>query len=201
LPFLSKPDTVLRRRQIVQKEKMRPVVLIGPPGCGKTTLGELAAQKLGIAFVDTDTQVIQRVNSRYPESHFFEIVRHFPALEYEVLLELVREQKPMVLSTGAETALSPEKASLLTQIGYIVLVRRNKETLTEELSRQKSHWVMTTGEGEHKKTENASGFFTDMFFNEMPCYERIANAVLDNDSGIETGLAGLITIINAIPEI
>lgn len=37
---------------------MRPlVVLIGPPGCGKSTVGALLAARLGVAFRDTDTDV------------------------------------------------------------------------------------------------------------------------------------------------
>jgi shikimate kinase len=33
------------------------VILIGPPGAGKTTVGELVAQRLGVTFRDTDTDV------------------------------------------------------------------------------------------------------------------------------------------------
>jgi shikimate kinase len=186
--------------EFMQKEKTQTIVLIGPPDCGKTTLGKLAAQKLGIEFVDTDELVVEKFNERYPESNFFHIFRYFLAIEHEVLMELANRQKPMILSTGAETPLAPEKARLLKRIGYVILLRRNKTILKEEAANRKgAHWVWTKKDGEKEKTEDASGLLTDIYFGQMPQYERIADAVLDNDSGIENGAASLIEIINAIP--
>jgi shikimate kinase len=179
---------------------MQTVILIGPPNCGKTTLGELTAQKLGIRFEDTDKLAMQKLKELHPnpESRFFERARYFSDFEHEVLQELADEKNPMIIATGAETALSPKNTGLLKQIGYIVLLRRNKELLKEELANQTGpRWIMISGTGENEKRENADAFFTDTYYDLMPQYERIADAVLENDSGIENGIASLIEIFNA----
>ena len=46
---------------------MRNLVLIGMMGCGKTTVGELLAQKLGFPFVDTDDYIESKMGRSIPE--------------------------------------------------------------------------------------------------------------------------------------
>ena len=46
---------------------MKNIVLIGMMGCGKSTVGRLAAEKLGMAFVDTDERIEGDTGRAIPE--------------------------------------------------------------------------------------------------------------------------------------
>jgi hypothetical protein len=72
LPGLPRGDTchdyrpsVLKRRSAMKKN----FVLVGVPGCGKTTLGKQAANVLGMNFIDTDTPTACRTG--HQSSRFF----------------------------------------------------------------------------------------------------------------------------------
>ena len=82
------------------------VVLSGPPGVGKTTAGRLAAERLGVWFVDLD-QRIEVATGRAPG----QLIREdgeaaFRRAEAEALARLAPE--PCVLALGGGTLTTPE---------------------------------------------------------------------------------------------
>jgi shikimate kinase len=61
---------------------MRPViVLVGPPGAGKTTVGELIARALGVTFRDTDADVVAVAGKPVPDIFVDDGEPHFRELE------------------------------------------------------------------------------------------------------------------------
>ncbi|MET7395331.1 shikimate kinase [Dactylosporangium sp. NPDC005572] len=65
---------------------MRPrAVLVGPPGAGKTTVGGLLAEALGVAFRDVDTDIEAVAGKPIPEIFFDEGEEHFRKLEREAV--------------------------------------------------------------------------------------------------------------------
>ncbi|MEV4390305.1 shikimate kinase, partial [Micromonospora sp. NPDC049580] len=57
------------------------VVLVGAPGCGKTTVGQALAATLGVEFRDTDADIEQLAGKSIPEIFIDEGEDHFRALE------------------------------------------------------------------------------------------------------------------------
>lgn len=57
------------------------VVLVGAPGCGKTTVGRALAATLGVEFRDTDTDIEQMAGKPIPEIFIDEGEAHFRTLE------------------------------------------------------------------------------------------------------------------------
>ncbi|GAA4589556.1 shikimate kinase [Actinoplanes octamycinicus] len=67
---------------------MAPVaVLVGPPGAGKTTVGEAVAAALGVGFADTDTIIEQRAGKPIPDIFVEDGEPAFRALERTVVAE------------------------------------------------------------------------------------------------------------------
>jgi shikimate kinase len=61
---------------------IKPVgVLVGPPGAGKSTVGELVAAALGVEFRDTDTDIETAAGKPIPEIFVDDGEEHFRALE------------------------------------------------------------------------------------------------------------------------
>ncbi|AGL19449.1 Shikimate kinase [Actinoplanes sp. N902-109] len=61
------------------------MVLVGPPGAGKTTVGSAVARLLGVEFADTDHLVEERAGKPIPEIFFDDGEPAFRALEREVI--------------------------------------------------------------------------------------------------------------------
>jgi shikimate kinase / 3-dehydroquinate synthase len=81
----------------------RPVVvLVGPPGAGKSTVGRLLAGKLGVEFHDTDDVVERTAGTTIPELFRVRGEAHFRALEHDVVVaELAGHAGVLALGGGA----------------------------------------------------------------------------------------------------
>jgi shikimate kinase len=88
------------------------LVLVGPPGAGKTTIGRLAAARLGVPFRDTDTDVETTAGKTVPEIFFDDGEPAFRELEREAVRRALAEHDG-VLSLGGGAVLSTETRALL----------------------------------------------------------------------------------------
>ncbi|GGO82334.1 shikimate kinase [Wenjunlia tyrosinilytica] len=75
------------------------VVLIGPPGAGKTTVGRIVAERLGVDYRDTDSDIERAAGKPIPEIFIDEGEPHFRALEREAVRTALAEHTG-VLSLG-----------------------------------------------------------------------------------------------------
>ena len=91
---------------------MPRAVLIGPPGSGKSSVGEELAKILGCEFVDSDTQIVARSGKAIAEIFLDDGEATFRSLEREVVGELL-QSTPGVLSLGGGAILDPDSQKLL----------------------------------------------------------------------------------------
>ena len=108
--------------------QMQNIVLIGMPGCGKTTLGKALAARLGRPFYDADTVLEQRAGRSIPEIFRCDGEAAFRALETQTLAELGK-CSGAVIATGGGCVTRPENAPLLRQNGRVVWVKRPLDRL------------------------------------------------------------------------
>ncbi len=86
----------------------RPVlVLVGPPGSGKTTVGRVLASRLGVSFTDVDALVVERIGKPIADMFTEEGEDAFRALEREVVAEaLATADGVLALGGGSVLAAS-----------------------------------------------------------------------------------------------
>ena len=104
------------------------LILIGMPGCGKTTVGGALAEKLGRPLVDCDARIEARAGMTIPEIFARDGEAGFRALEAQVIAEIGRE-KGAVIATGGGAVLREYNVRALAQNGRLILLRRPLDAL------------------------------------------------------------------------
>lgn len=95
-------------------------VLVGPPGAGKTTVGALLAERLGVSLRDTDADIERLAGKPIPEIFFEDGEPHFRALEREVVRSAVHEHRG-VLALGGGAVTDPDTRKLLATLPVVFL--------------------------------------------------------------------------------
>ncbi len=113
------------RRLLAEKQN---VVLIGMPGCGKSTVGKMLAQALNKDFVDADEEIVRRENRPIPDI-FAEVGEAgFRDIEEQIIRSLSTRQNS-VIATGGGAILRPENIRFLRENGRIYFIDRSLEQL------------------------------------------------------------------------
>ncbi|PID96487.1 MAG: shikimate kinase [Actinomycetales bacterium] len=95
------------------KDPARPrVVLIGPPGAGKSTTGALLAERLGVVVHDTDAAVEAEAGRSISDIFLTAGESGFRALEKAAVAAALRDQRGVV-ALGGGAVLDPDTQSLL----------------------------------------------------------------------------------------
>ncbi len=97
------------------------IVLIGMPGCGKSTLGRLLADALGKKFLDTDEELVREAGKSIPDIFKTDGEAAFRRLETETLARLTKETGA-VIATGGGVVTRPENEVLLRQNGRVIFL-------------------------------------------------------------------------------
>ena len=143
------------------------IVLIGMPGCGKSTVGVLLAKALGMAFVDTDV-VFQAKEGRKLQRIIEEIgIDAFLAREEEAILSLSCDKT--VIATGGSVVYGRRAMKRLHKDGVVVYIRLPYQEIERRLSNLATRGV-TLREGQT---------LFDLYEERIPLYEKEADVVLD----------------------
>ena len=108
--------------------QMQNIVLIGMPGCGKTTVGGILAQKTGKVFYDADALICQLAGRSIPEVFQEEGEVGFRRWETEALRQLGK-LSGAVIATGGGCVTRAENDPLLHQNGSLFWLQRDIELL------------------------------------------------------------------------
>ena len=115
-----------------------PLILIGPTGAGKTTVGRLLANKLGVPFFDLDEEIEARCGADIPWIFDVEGESGFRDREVRVLSDLVG-QSDVVVSTGAGVVLRQENRELLAKhINRVIWLQVDLKTQFDRLKNDKN---------------------------------------------------------------
>ena len=110
------------------REQLTSIVLIGMPGCGKTTVGRALAGKLGRTFVDLDEEIVRRAGMSIPEIFAREGEAGFRERESALVREF-GERTGLVVSTGGGVVTRRENYIPLKQNGLLLHLRRDPAAL------------------------------------------------------------------------
>ncbi len=146
---------------------MKNIILIGMPGCGKSTAGVLLAKTLGYSFFDTDLLVQQQAGKK-----LFEIIRDdgmdaFLQLENDTVAAL-EDTDETVIATGGSVVLGEKAMAHLSRMGQVVYLQLPLSQIEQRISNIRTRGIaMEPGEG-----------LCDVYARRVPLYERYADIVV-----------------------
>lgn len=125
------PDSVIDDITVSLSAAMKNIVLIGMPGCGKSSVGKIIANSLNRDFYDCDVEFENRYGvfpgdfiTKYGEAEFRK-------KETELLKDLCKRSS-CVISTGGGCVTIPENYGIMHQNGTIVWIRRDISQLATD---------------------------------------------------------------------
>ena len=121
-------DEVIEKIYRQLSHQMKNIVLIGMPGCGKTTIGALLAEKLGRTLADADEKIISLAGKSIPDIFAQDGEPTFRDWETKALTELGK-QSGLVIATGGGCVTQKRNYPLLHQNGYLVWLERDYSVL------------------------------------------------------------------------
>ncbi|MBE7032124.1 MAG: shikimate kinase [Ruminococcaceae bacterium] len=111
---------------------MKNIILVGLPGCGKTTLGKLLAKRLNLSFIDCD-EVIEETEKKAISKIFEEFGEDtFRGIETQTLRNLLTEQNA-VIATGGGCVERRENFEILKKLGTVVFINRPFESIIGDI--------------------------------------------------------------------
>ena len=111
---------------------MKNIILIGMPGCGKSTFGRKLAEELHRDFYDADEVLVMREH-RTIEDFFAESEVAFRVAETRTLKYLA-EKEGVIIATGGGAVTREENMELLSENGVIVFIDRKPEKIYETIN-------------------------------------------------------------------
>ena len=152
------------------RRQMENIVLIGMPGCGKSTIGRLLAQETGKQFVDADEALEARLGRKITDIIPQDGEAAFRRMESDTLSELGK-QSGLVIATGGGCVTQQRNYPLLHQNGTIFF-------LTRQL-----HKLATEG-----RPLSQPGKMQQMYAQRLPLYRQFADGEISNDGPVEETL-------------
>ena len=140
----------------------RNILLIGMPGCGKSTVGRALAQALGRPLADLDEEIAARAGMSIPEIFAGQGEEAFRRLEHQVLLEAARKSGT-VIACGGGIVTRPENFDPMRRNSAVVFLRRDLALLPS------AGRPLSQRDGPEK-----------LYRQRKPLYEKAADFAVDN---------------------
>ena len=160
------------------------IVLVGPMGAGKTTLGKLLATELSYEFIDSDKEIERRSGADIPWIFDVEGEEGFRNREVAVIQDLAKYNN-VVLATGGGAVMRQENRDHLTRNGFIVYLNTSVDQQFNRTHKDKNRPLL-------QGDKDPRLVLTDLMAVRDPVYREVA------DFEIETNKKSLRLIVKSI---
>ena len=143
------------------------IVLVGMPGCGKTTVGRELARLSGKPFVDLDEKIADSAGTSVPEIFAQEGEETFRHLE-SLVLDDICSKGGQVIATGGGAVLREENRIAMRRTGRVYFVRRELNQLAVD-----------------GRPLSVKGAMKEMYQFRLPLYMAASDAAVENNAAAE----------------
>lgn len=170
-------DAVIAKIYGTLAARMANIVLIGMPGCGKSTVGTLLADRLGRKLMDADEEIVRLAGKPIPAIFAEDGEAVFRDWETKALSRLGK-QSALVIATGGGCVTQIRNYPLLHQNGTIFWLKRDISKLPTD--------------GRPLSQANP---LDAMFAKRAPMYAAFADHTVSNDGTAEETVAAILSIM------
>lgn len=146
---------------------MSNIILIGMPGCGKSTVGVVLAKTLGIGFVDTDLIIQQREKRLLQNIIDADGIDYFLDCEAQAVKTVDCDNS--VIATGGSVVFREEAISHLKKNGKIFYLNVPLDEIKRRLNNISTRGIAA------KKDDSIE----NIFLERSPLYEKYADFIID----------------------
>lgn len=169
-------DSIIDRIYRVLNAKMRNVVLIGMPGCGKSSIASLLAEKMNRPVYDADIHVQQISGRKIPDIITRDGEETFRHMETQALEEL-GQMSGIILATGGGCVTIPENEPLLRQNGIVFWIQRDVNLLPVD-----------------GRPLSQANKLTDLYQKRNPLYTKFSDFIVINNGDIQDPVNSIIKL-------
>jgi shikimate dehydrogenase len=155
------------------------IILIGMPGCGKTTVGRILAANSGRLFVDCDNTLVETAGLSIPEIFEREGEEGFRKRETEILKDICR-QSGLIIATGGGCVTQEENYSIIKQNGIIIFLERPLSLL------------------ERKGRPLSTGELGEMHRQRLHLYQRFADYTFQNNEAAKITAENILQTVKEV---
>lgn len=149
------------------------IILVGPMGAGKTTIGRMVAKQLKRLFYDSDREIERRTGAAIPLIFELEEEAGFRIREKNVIADLTQLEN-IVLATGGGAILDQDNRNLLNKRGHVIYLKAPIEQLLKRTSRDNTRPLL--------QTDNPRQKLEQLMAIRDPLYREVAHTIVETDA-------------------
>jgi len=168
------------------------IVLVGPMGSGKTTVGRRLAHELNLDFFDTDHEIIDKTGVTV--DHIFDIEGEegFRKRESKILKNLC-QMSNIILATGGGIVILPENRKILKNAGLVIYLSSSVDQLLRRTAKSKTRPLLENS-SDRKKTIVELVEARDVYYREVASFvinttgkklKEIINTIIRESKNVE----------------
>ena len=165
----------------------RTIVMVGMMGAGKSSIGRRLAARLGLPFVDADTEIEQAANATIPEIFETHGEAYFRDGERRVIQRLL-DGTPKVLATGGGAFINAETREAIRAAGVSVWLKADRDLILQRVRRRSNRPLL--------KTPNPEATVDRLLAERDPIYAEADIHVQSRDVAHEVVIADMLSALD-----
>lgn len=153
--------------------KKRNIILVGPMGAGKSSVGKRLAQVLNLPFVDSDHEIEARLKVSISTIFDVEGEAGFRLRESQVIADLVEHGCRKVLATGGGAVILEENRAALKAFGTVIYLSSPVKQLVERTRHDTTRPLL--------QNVNSEQVLTNLMKVREPFYREVADVILHTE--------------------
>ena len=153
--------------------KINNIILVGPMGSGKTTIGRRLSERLSLDFFDSDHEVVNTTGVSI--DHIFDVEgeKGFRTRESDVLKKLCNMPN-IVLATGGGAVILEENRELMKKASSIIYLSSSVDQILRRTAKSKTRPLL-------EKSNNRRKTITDIVEARDPLYREVSSHIIDTN--------------------
>lgn len=153
--------------------KINNIILVGPMGSGKTTIGRRLSERLSLDFFDSDHEIVNTTGVSI--DHIFDVEgeKGFRNRESDVLKKLC-SMPNIVLATGGGAVILKENRELMKKASSIIYLSSSVDQILRRTAKSKTRPLL-------EKSNNRRKTITDIVEARDPLYREVSSLIIDTN--------------------